>query len=151
MENMNNNFAADQYQENEQMQTQGQAKEAAGQEQAQEDGQQAPVVNFPTEKKQDHSMNYTHKFAEPVEIMGKKYTTMNFYFERLNGDDVEAVELELQQRNIVVLSAEVSSAFQSAIAARAAGIASDEIRRLPLRDYMKIKNAARNFLVAVGY
>lgn len=121
--------------------------------QSQEVQDQTAVVEFPQEKagQKDQSMNYTHKFAEPVEIMGKKYSVMTFYFERLNGDDVEAVELELQQRNIVVLSAEVSSAFQSAIAARAAGIASDEIRRLPLRDYMKIKNAARNFLVAVGY
>lgn len=129
------------------------AVEAQGQVQAQEAQDQATVVEFRQEKtgQKDQSMNYTHKFAEPVEIMGKKYSTMTFYFERLNGDDVEAVELELQQRNIVVLSAEVSSAFQSAIAARAAGIASDEIRRLPLRDYMKIKNAARNFLVAVGY
>ena len=83
--------------------------------------------------------------------MGKKYESLTFYFEELTGDDVENVELELQQRNIVVLSAEVSSAFQSAIAAKAARMASDEIRRLPLRDYMKIKNAARNFLVAVGY
>ena len=98
-----------------------------------------------------NSMNYTHKFDKPVEIMGKKYSAMTFYFEDLNGEDVEAVELELQARNIVVLSAEVSSAFQCAIAARAAHVASDELRRLPLRDYMKIKNAARNFLVAVGY
>ena len=97
------------------------------------------------------SLNYTHKFAKPTEIMGKKYESLTFYFEELTGDDVEDVELELQQRNIVVLSAEVSSAFQSAIAAKAAHMASDEIRRLPLRDYMKIKNAARNFLVAVGY
>lgn len=114
--------------------------------------QAAGVVDFTQAKKpEDKSLNYTHKFAKPVEIMGQKYSSLTFYFEKLTGDDVEAVELELQQRNIVVLSAEVSSAFQSSIAARAAGMASDEIRRLPLRDYMKIKNAARNFLVAAGY
>ena len=108
------------------------------------------VIDFNKEKGRK-SLNYTHKFAKPTEIMGKKYESLTFYFEELTGDDVEDVELELQQRNIVVLSAEVSSAFQSAIAAKAARMASDEIRRLPLRDYMKIKNAARNFLVAVGY
>lgn len=137
MEN-NMNYTADQAQE--QTQTADQAQESA------------TVVDFKeATADQPHSMNYTHKFAAPVEIMGKKYTSLTFYFERLNGEDVEAVELELQQRNIVVLSAEVSSAFQSSIAARAAGMAADEIRRLPLRDYMKIKNAARNFLVTVGY
>lgn len=109
------------------------------------------VIDFNKKAEPEKSLNYTHKFAKPREIMGKKFESITFYFEDLTGDDVEAVELELQQRNIVVLSAEVSSAFQSAIAAKAAHMASDEIRRLPLRDYMKIKNAARNFLVAVGY
>ena len=110
---------------------------------AQEGQQEAP---------QDaHSMNYTHTFNPPVEIMGKKYKSLTFYFENLTGEDVEAVELELQARNIIVLDASVSSAFQSGIAARASGIASDEIARLPLRHYLKIKNAARDFLVNVGY
>lgn len=134
------------------MQVQGNQMEQEEQTQAMEQAQEAGVIDY-TQKKEEKegSLNYTHKFAKPTEIMGKKYTTITFYFEDLTGDDVEDVELELQQRNIVVLSAEVSSAFQSAIAAKAAKMASDEIRRLPLRDYMKIKNAARNFLVAVGY
>ena len=97
------------------------------------------------------SMNYTHKFNPPVEILGKQYKSLSFYFEELTGEDVEAVELELQQRNIIVLSAEVSSAFQMGIAARAARMPADDLRRLPLRDYMRIKNAARDFLVTVGY
>ena len=97
------------------------------------------------------SLNYTHTFNPPMEILGQKHKSLTFYFENLTGEDVEAVELELQTRNIIVLSAEVSSAFQMGIAARAARMAADELRRLPLRDYMKIKNAARDFLVAVGY
>lgn len=100
---------------------------------------------------ESHSMNYVHKFATPVEIQGTKYTSLTFYFEDLTGDDVEIVEQELQQRNIVVLSAEVCSPFQIGMAARAAHMPADELSRLPLREYMKIKNAARNFLVAVGY
>lgn len=97
------------------------------------------------------SMNYTHTFNPPVEITGTQYKSLTFYFERLTGEDVEAVELELQQRNVIVLDATVSSAFQCGIAARASGIGADEIARLPLRHYLKIKNAARDFLVAVGY
>lgn len=116
-----------------------------------EKAQEAGVIEFKKREEEGKSLNYTHKFKKPTEIMGRKYESITFYFESLTGNDVEDVELELQQRNIVVLSAEVSSAFQSAIAAKAAHMASDEIRRLPLRDYMKIKNAARNFLVAVGY
>lgn len=98
-----------------------------------------------------HSMNYTHTLNPPIEITGTQYKSLTFYFDRLTGEDVEAVELELQQRNIIVLDATVSSAFQCGIAARASGIGADEIARLPLRHYLKIKNAARDFLVAVGY
>lgn len=112
----------------------------------------APVAEAPQNAPQAvQSMNYTHNFNPPVEILGKQYKSLSFYFEELTGEDVEAVELELQQRNIIVLSAEVSSAFQMGIAARAARMPADDLRRLPLRDYMKIKNAARDFLVAVGY
>lgn len=145
MENMMN--YGQEMQGQEAVQAEGQVQQATAE-------QQVPaVVDFNEAKQQQDvkSLNYTHKFEKPVEILGKKYSTITFYFENLTGDDVEIVELELQLRNIVVLSAEVSSAFQSAIAARAAKMPADEIRRLPLRDYMRIKNAARNFLVAVGY
>ena len=83
--------------------------------------------------------------------MGKKYNTMTFYFENLTGDDMEAVEEELAANNQFVLAPEVNSAFQARLAARAAGVASDEICRLPIGDYMKIKNKARDFLVSAGY
>lgn len=104
-------------------------------------------------KKQEaeKSANYTHVFKSPVTIMNKQYKTMTFYFDRLTGTDVEAIEAELQDQNKYVLSPEISSVFQSMLAARAAGVASDEIKRLPVRDYMKIKNKARDFLINVGY
>lgn len=101
--------------------------------------------------KKDQSVNYTHKFKKPVTIEGKSYTSMTFYFEKLTGEDIEAIEAELQDSNRYVLSPEISSVFQSMLAARAAGIGSDEIRRLPVGDYMKIKNHARDFLVDAGY
>lgn len=101
--------------------------------------------------KKPTSQNYTHTFSRPVEIEGTEYKTMTFYFENLTGYDIEAIEEELQDEQRYVLSPEISSIFQSALAARAAGIASDEIKRLPVGDYMKIKNRARDFLISVGY
>lgn len=109
------------------------------------------TVDFAEKKAaKEESMNYTHKFSSPVEMEGKKYTTLTFYFDRLTGDDIEAVEAELQDQNKYVLSPEISSAFQCILAAKAAGVASDDIRRLPVKDYMKIKNKARSFLIAAG-
>lgn len=103
------------------------------------------------EKENEGSLNYTHHFKKPVEIEGKQYKSLTFYFEKLTGDDMEKIEAELQDQNKYVLTPEISSTFQCMMAARAAGVAADEIRRLPLRDYMKIKNKARDFLMAAGY
>ena len=95
-------------------------------------------------------MNYTHTFTKPVELNGKRYEKMTFYFENLTGADIEAIEEELQDQNKYVLAPEVSSVFQSMLAARAGGVPSDEMRRLPIRDYMQIKNKARAFLTSMG-
>jgi len=121
-------------------------------EQTIQQAQETGVVDFNQKKEEKEiSMNYTHAFKKPVEIEGKKYASLTFYFEKLTGEDIEAVEAELQDQNKYVLSPEISSAFQCILAAKAAGVASDEIRRLPVGDYMKIKNKARDFLVAAGY
>lgn len=122
--------------------------------QAQEmqEAQASGVVNLEEKKaEKETSLNYTHTFKTPRKIEGKSYTSLTFYFENLTGEDIEAVEAELQDQNKYVLSPEISSAFQCILAAKAAGVASDEIRRLPVADYMKIKNKARDFLIAAGY
>ena len=113
--------------------------------------QNTGTVDFSEKKEEkEKSGNYTHTFKKPVEIEGKKYTSMTFYFDRLTGEDIEAIEEELQDQNKYVLTPEISSAFQSMLAARAAKIPADAIRRLPIRDYMAIKNKARNFLINMG-
>lgn len=110
------------------------------------------IVSMDGKKKEKKSsLNYTHNFKTPVEIEGQQYKSMTFYFEKLTGEDVEAIEEELQDQNKYVLTPEVSSVFQTMLAARAAGVAADEIRRLPLGEYMKIKNQARSFLIESGY
>lgn len=113
--------------------------------------QNTGIVDFSEKKEEkEKSGNYTHSFKKPVEIEGKKYTSLTFYFDRLTGEDIEAIEEELQDQNKYVLTPEISSAFQCMLAARAAKIPADEIRRLPVRDYMAIKNKARNFLINMG-
>ena len=131
-------------------------EEAEGQqEKAKElaEAQRTGTVDMFDEKegKKKKSQNYTHTFRTPVTILGKKYKTMTFYFDKLTGEDIEAVEQEIMDMGKYVLSPETSSIFQSMLAARAAKVGSDEIRRLPAADYMKIKNKARDFLTGTGY
>lgn len=116
------------------------------------EAQKTGIVSMEDKKKEKKtSLNYTHTFKAPVEINGEKHKALTFYFEKLTGEDVEAIEEELQDQNKYVLTPEVSSVFQTMLAARAAGVGADEIRRLPLGEYMKIKNQARRFLIESGY
>lgn len=129
--------------------TQGQEEEFA---EEIKEAQKSGIVSMEDKKKEKKSSpNYTHTFKAPVEIGGQQYKTMTFYFDRLTGEDVEAIEEELQDQNKYVLTPEVSSVFQTMLAARAAGVGADEIRRLPIGEYMKIKNQARSFLIESGY
>lgn len=129
--------------------TEGQQEEARELAEAQRTG----VVDMSDKKaeKEKKSPNYTHTFKKPVTILGQQYKTMTFYFDKLTGEDIEAVEQEMQDKGKYALSPEISSIFQSMLAARAARVGSDEIRRLPVADYMKIKNKARDFLTGMGY
>lgn len=135
--------------------TEGQQEEERKQEEARElaEAQRTGVVDMSDKKaeKEKKNPNYTHTFSKPVEILGKKYKTLTFRFEDLTGEDIEAVEQEMQDMGKYALSPEISSIFQSMLAARAARVGSDEIRRLPVADYMKIKNKARDFLTGMGY
>lgn len=123
----------------------------AEQEKEMQEAKKSGVVDMSARKEEkEKSGTYTHNFKTPVKIEGKEYKSLTFYFDKLTGEDVEAIEEELQDQNKYVLSPEISSVFQSMLAAKAAGVASDEIKRLPIRDYMAIKNKARNFLLNMG-
>ena len=64
------------------------------------EAQKTGIVSMKSkQKKKDKSQNYTHKFSEPVEIQGKKFSELTFYFDKLRGTDIEAIEEELQDEN----------------------------------------------------
>lgn len=110
-------------------------------------GHGAPVRNKNAET---HGLNYTHVFKNPFEFEGKTYDKLTFNFEGLLGSDMIAVENEMAAVGEYVLSPEISTSFLSKMAARAAGVGSDLIEHLPIRDFGKIKNKSRDFLVTTG-
>ena len=83
-------------------------------------------------------------------LKGKTYDKLTFNFEGLLGSDMIAVENEMAAVGEYVLSPEISTSFLSKMAARAAGVGSDLIEHLPIRDFGKIKNKSRDFLVTTG-
>ncbi len=94
---------------------------------------------------------YKHVFKKPFEYGGKKYEELTFNFERLTGRDMVSIETEMQMNNEYALAPEISRNFQSKMAAKAAGIGSDVMDAMPIKDFNKITNAARDFLLNTGY
>jgi hypothetical protein len=94
---------------------------------------------------------YNHKFKKPFEYEGNKYATINFNFEKLTGRDMIAIENEMQANNEYALDPLLSRNFQSKMASKAGGIGSDALEAMPIQEFNRITNAARNFLIDSGY
>ena len=107
-------------------------------------------VNVTESDTDTDGLNYTHVFKPPFEFEGKTYDKLTFDFEGLLGSDMIAVENEMAAVGEDVLSPEISTSFLAKMAARAAGVGSDLIEHLPIRDFGKIKNKSRDFLVTTG-
>lgn len=107
-------------------------------------------VNVTESDTDTDGLNYTHVFKKPFEFEGKTYDKLTFDFEGLLGSDMIAVENEMAAVGEYVLSPEISTSFLSKMAAKAAGVGSDLIEHLPIRDFGKIKNKSRDFLVTTG-
>jgi len=94
---------------------------------------------------------YVHKFRKTYEFEGKKYDTLNFYFENLTGRDMVTIESEMQANNEYALDPLLSRNFQGKMSARAANIGNDVLESMPIQEFNAITNAARNFLIDSGY
>ena len=94
---------------------------------------------------------YTHVFKKPFEYEGKTYSELTFNFEQLTGKDMVSIETEMQMNNEYALAPEISRSFQAKMAAKAAGIGSDVLEAMPIKDFNRITNAARGFLIDTGY
>ena len=98
-------------------------------------------------EKPDASNTYIHRFTNPFEYEGKKYTAINFYFGSLTGGDMLKIESEMQANNEYALDPLLSRNFLSKMASKASGIPSDALEAMPLKDFNRITGAARNFLI----
>ena len=119
------------------------AQNAAGAAEAVTHDMTAEAVNEPV---QADAGVYTHTFKKPFEYAGE-----TFDFEKMTGRDMVSIETEMQMNNEYCLAPEVSRSFQAKMAAKAAGIGSDVLDAMPIKDFNRITNAARSFLIDTGY
>ena len=94
---------------------------------------------------------YVHEFTKLYIFEEKTYTRLVFDFEKLIGDDLVAIENEMAAVGEYALSPEISTSFLYRLAAKAAGVGSDVIAHMPIRDFGKIKNKSRDFLISTGF
>lgn len=94
---------------------------------------------------------YVHEFTKPYTFEDKTYTKLVFDFEKLIGNDLVAIENEMAAVGEYALSPEISTSFLYRLAAKAAGVGSDVIAHMPIRDFGKIKNKSRDFLISTGF
>ena len=121
---------------------------------ADEDGKMKPSV--PKDKKSGRKDGgkvgtYVHKFKKPFVYEDVKYQSINFYFDRLTGGDLIAVENEMHANSEIAFEPSMSRSFLCKMAAKAGSIGADAIEAMHVADFMQITNAARRFLTSSGY
>lgn len=95
---------------------------------------------------------YTHTFEPPVQWEGKTYDELVFDFGKMTGEDDLAIENELAALGKPVITAEFSGDYLIRMAARSCTekIGVDMLKKLPMKDFRKIRNKARSFLLRSG-
>jgi len=81
---------------------------------------------------------------------GAQFKMLDFDFEKLTGADGDNIEAELQAMGKTVIVPALSGDYLMGMAARACvqPVGADFFKQLPLKDYNKVRAAARNFLLS---
>lgn len=108
-----------------------------------EDGQ--AEINIEVDPKKFTVLKY--KLTEPFEYEDKKYDELILDFGKLTGNDALSIEEEMEKQNIYVVAPETSRAYQIRMAAKAGGFPHQLVGKMSFRDFNRLANAARNFLM----
>ena len=93
---------------------------------------------------------YVFEFGKPFSWCGEEYKEIVFNFNDMTGADMIDIEQEMNDQSEFALQPELSPAYCARLAAKAAHVDVELIKKLPLRDFNKIKNCARNFLTGLA-
>lgn len=83
---------------------------------------------------------------EPVQYKIETYEEIEMDFGGLTGRDIEAVEDEVSAAENIRFYPALSKKYQRHLAAKAAGVPSEMAKKLKMRDYSRMAEAARYFL-----
>ena len=103
------------------------------------------------EAEKDTAVKFTFKLLTPVEYEGKEYKELKFDFSHITGADSLNIESELQTRGIMLVTPSFQTPYLLRVCARACSepIDVDLLTKFKLRDFLALRNKARNFLMSV--
>ena len=101
------------------------------------------------EKKTEEANVVTIELKRPITYNDKEYTELTFDFDALTGSDSLAIEDELMALGKSALVPALSSEYLIRFAAKACKepIGSDIFLAMNIKDYQRVRNAAKNFLL----
>ena len=102
------------------------------------------------EAEKDTAVKFTLKLITPIEYEGTTYKELKFDFSNITGADSLNIEAELNAAGVVVISPSYQSPYLIRLCARACSTKIDIelIKKFKLRDYLALRNKARNFLMS---
>lgn len=86
--------------------------------------------------------------SKEVEINGEKVNEIEYDFENLTGEAIENAMKTMQKTGYIPAVQEVDPILHAHIFADAAGLDYLDIKKLPMKDYLKVSGEVRNFFFA---
>ena len=102
------------------------------------------------EAAKDNAVHFKFKLITPIEYEGVTYNELEFDFGNISGADSLNIEAELNEMGIVVIAPTYQSPYLIRMCARGCKQKVDAqlFTHFKLRDYLRIRNKARNFLMS---
>ena len=102
------------------------------------------------EAAKDTAVKFTFRLITPIEYEGETYKELDFDFSGITGADSLNIEAELNSMGIVVIAPSYQSPYLLRMCARACKQDVDFklFTKFKLRDYLALRNKARNFLMS---
>ena len=91
-----------------------------------------------------------YTLTRTFEFEGKTYEELTLDFDKLTGDDLLSCENELNatiSEGTFIPMKEIDKRYLALVVAKAAGVPSELIRKLPAKDFSKVTVRAQNFLL----
>lgn len=87
------------------------------------------------------------KLKKPFALDGADVETIPYDLDNLTGNDIERAITDLGKKGIVVAMMETDQRYHAMLFAIAAGIAYEDVARLPAKDFAKATAAVRDFFL----